>query len=1113
MKTSGGESARKPVVASRGIATFFHHSTLERIGRLERRLQALGAPAGRRRPDIVQRAIRELDDLVQTAGHVRQGIPGADGVFKRTVQRFAAGPRQRAAALLRDIPAFGGPCGDTLTGAMEVLQAGFSLDFAERNREAPWTGRAGSYVRQRIQTVNEYATSMARMAARGGDPSGFAGRPPRGGEIPGSAPDAPPVIPPDGGTLPGDPIGGGSGIPGLDPCEQIADLCITLFEEMAIASLGDPFLDLVATVEPNCICYDYDPNQIFTARPQPGSEFPDPIPAGVDLVFRGEIITPLIVSVGPQEIRFRIPPGSQTGYVYLRSLIAQQPRPGVDLSRLCGDVVPSVPNIPYVAGSPNALITIVYPPVISSITVDGIATLEIEREACRSSQICWRAHVSDQPANLPLPPCASIEVAITDSQGNQRTEGPAGCFSATEDVERSYRFRATSLAGAIRCGASEEIVLRVTRFRLLRLRLDEPVSNELATGSHGRLTVSVSCPAPPAGIDIGLAVSRPNALDIPTSVRLASGESEITVEFAVRPDAPRGLLEVIASAAGHRDARITFTIVVPIAFVLSGGGAMGSFEVGSLLYFAIERWDEIEPDIVCGSSVGSINALPLAEGTGLEGIRRLERVWLSLRYNEDMYVDTPEFAQIKQLVGDIQGLSVDDFVKPEAIVTGVVLGGLTGGIVGFLVGAGLEGRDLGDKVGELIPLVTGMRFLYSLRPTRTKTQATFLFPQIAASGKRLRMAMVCLEDGEVYYMNEQGQLIRGNASTPDFVGELAGPIDEKLTNGAMASSGIPAVFPFFSFEVTANNSTQFLTMVDGGVREALPVRAATELGARLIIAISATPNRVPPAVVPPGNQVIANFRNERWMSMAVRSVFLAVFEVARNELAPDLPYCDGIDRIFVVPTFPVVAPTEIQPGLILINMAYGYMRAFDEYSVFRGLPPDAATNLRASSDGIIGMRRQIWELEEEVAKVTSENLGILDVSAFNSLQRRDNLASFRPTSFFFDAPILGQIRQLKVDLLNLVVLRFDGAGAESMPKAFSDASLGYLNPTTDWWGTWERHREPLESFLRGFDLWSALPIQVRIVVRNELGSPEQVFETSVPPRPVTPERVRVGLQP
>ena len=64
------------------------------------------------------------------------------------------------------------------------------------------------------------------------------------------------------------------------------------------------------------------------------------------------------------------------------------------------------------------------------------------------------------------------------------------------------------------------------------------------------------------------------------------------------------------------------------AFVLAGGGSLGALQVG-MLRSLLEHG--IEPDLVLGSSVGSINAVFFAGVPTVEGVRALERVWRGLR--------------------------------------------------------------------------------------------------------------------------------------------------------------------------------------------------------------------------------------------------------------------------------------------------------------------------------------------------------------------------------------------------------------------------------------------------------------------------------------------------
>ncbi len=60
------------------------------------------------------------------------------------------------------------------------------------------------------------------------------------------------------------------------------------------------------------------------------------------------------------------------------------------------------------------------------------------------------------------------------------------------------------------------------------------------------------------------------------------------------------------------------------AFVLSGGGNLGAFQVG-MLRALIEA--EVVPDVVLGCSVGAMNGAAYAMAPTLAGIRRMESVW------------------------------------------------------------------------------------------------------------------------------------------------------------------------------------------------------------------------------------------------------------------------------------------------------------------------------------------------------------------------------------------------------------------------------------------------------------------------------------------------------
>jgi hypothetical protein len=103
------------------------------------------------------------------------------------------------------------------------------------------------------------------------------------------------------------------------------------------------------------------------------------------------------------------------------------------------------------------------------------------------------------------------------------------------------------------------------------------------------------------------------------------------------------------------------------------------------------------------------------------------------------------------------------------------------------------------------------------------------------------------------------------ASNPEF--------DETIRNtnalfeGTMASAALPLTFQ--ARQITTDSSSMFY--VDGGVREVVP----------------------------------------------------------EQPVAPRPPFADGLERYLIQPAFEVHETTQIDPGLIRINMAYGYLRGFN----------------------------------------------------------------------------------------------------------------------------------------------------------------------------------------
>ena len=69
------------------------------------------------------------------------------------------------------------------------------------------------------------------------------------------------------------------------------------------------------------------------------------------------------------------------------------------------------------------------------------------------------------------------------------------------------------------------------------------------------------------------------------------------------------------------------TLPRPLAFVLSGGAAMGAIQIGMLKALAEYQ---IEPDLIVGSSVGALNGAAIANHGLQDGAVRLEKLWSRL---------------------------------------------------------------------------------------------------------------------------------------------------------------------------------------------------------------------------------------------------------------------------------------------------------------------------------------------------------------------------------------------------------------------------------------------------------------------------------------------------
>jgi len=98
------------------------------------------------------------------------------------------------------------------------------------------------------------------------------------------------------------------------------------------------------------------------------------------------------------------------------------------------------------------------------------------------------------------------------------------------------------------------------------------------------------------------------------------------------------------------------------ALVMSGGGARGAFQLGAVDYLINDL--DLDFDVISGVSVGSLNAVMLAQGKGPDGLKQqlavLKQIWLTIEGNDDIYK--------KRFLGELLVFILNDSIyNPEPI--------------------------------------------------------------------------------------------------------------------------------------------------------------------------------------------------------------------------------------------------------------------------------------------------------------------------------------------------------------------------------------------------------------------------------------------------------------
>jgi predicted acylesterase/phospholipase RssA len=377
---------------------------------------------------------------------------------------------------------------------------------------------------------------------------------------------------------------------------------------------------------------------------------------------------------------------------------------------------------------------------------------------------------------------------------------------------------------------------------------------------------------------------------VPAQV-IQSPSGAITLRLPAIPSASVG------TAAAHREG-LNELQIQRVAYVLSGGGAKGSFEMG-----AIQRLYEqnMAPSIVAGTSVGAINAIKLAEG-GTDACTALYSIWRSLRAPSDMWVNTPLMNEIESTIYDFSALTASTDNVPTPFMPLVEMQRL------------LDWMGLSGNAKRLKTLETAQS-LFSLQPIRQTLEANIDLGRISRSGVSLRLATVELASGNLCYATEASELCCDGECQP-----------VNLIDATMASASIPVFF-----EPVRIGGKYY---VDGGVREVVPLletMQAFEPETTFVILASPLPMPVHLGNSGGGGATTILDIGKRTLDILTYDVFfndlLSVTGVANWE--QNVGAFFESDLHFIAPMFEVHDTMDIDPYLIRYNMEYGWMVAAD----------------------------------------------------------------------------------------------------------------------------------------------------------------------------------------
>jgi hypothetical protein len=212
-----------------------------------------------------------------------------------------------------------------------------------------------------------------------------------------------------------------------------------------------------------------------------------------------------------------------------------------------------------------------------------------------------------------------------------------------------------------------------------------------------------------------------------------------------------------------------------------------------------------------------------------------------------------------------------------------------------------------------------------------------------------------LNAGRTHYVDQHGHLIDDDAVTP-----IPGVDAPGVIEGVLSSATVPMVFPARKMGDDV--------YVDGGVLDNVPLEAAAALGATDVYVVLAGRTECPPPT--------EDYAEADMFTVALRAEStVAYHNQERRSLGTALP--GGARPTVIGPAVAVVGTFETHPGLLAINIDYGWLRACaattDRAHAVADGADDAArpdtdrVDLGSLADRIAIGRMRSWYLEEGTA--------------------------------------------------------------------------------------------------------------------------------------------------